>query len=135
MRKSKFQFSNPIIEHINFDRCTSDEPPKKDFQYKIDNSIEIRQSQSQNLAKVYLALKIGDSSDESPFKLNITMSAKFKWGDDVETDKADLLLSKNAPALLLSYARPMISLILSQSGLPNFNIPFVDFTGKFSEDE
>lgn len=130
--KSKFQFSNPTITNINL---TKQENPnlKKDFHYNIENSVKIKKSQTENKATVYLSLKIGEINNDCPFCLIITDLAHFKCDENVSNEQFDKLLSTNAPALLLSYLRPVISLILSQAGLPNFNIPFVDFTGDFSE--
>lgn len=135
MDKSKFQFSNPVIENISFNKNSSYDGKPIDFQYRIGNSIRVQKSQSEDIAKVYLDLKIGNDTDKCPFELTITMSAKFKWKENVEGKQLESLLSKNAPALLLSYLRPVVSLLLSQAGFPNFNIPFADFTGELSDKE
>ncbi len=125
MKQSKFQFSNPTIDSIRFNKNDSiDKKPHK-FSYNIDNKVTVKRSQTTNTAKVILNLTIA-GADDCPVCMNIEMSANFRWDDD--TDMIDILLKQNAPALLLSYTRPIVTLIMTQAGFPNFNLPFADFT-------
>lgn len=68
-------------------------------------------------------------SSISPFRIDAEMTAQFTW-DAESLDKAliDILLQQNAPALLLGYLRPIIADITMKSGLPPYQIPFMDFT-------
>ena len=50
-------------------------------------------------------------------------------GNDLD-EQIDNLLRKNAPALLLSYARPLIASITNASKFPTYNIPFLDFSAE-----
>ena len=61
--------------------------------------------------------------------LEIKLASEFSWQDLAE-NKIDVLLRQNAPALLLSYARPIISSITSASKFPTYNIPFLDFSSE-----
>ena len=54
--------------------------------------------------------------------------ANFRWMEGFEKEQIDLLVSQNAPALLLSYARPIISMTTNASHYPAYNIPFINFT-------
>lgn len=56
------------------------------------------------------------------------MSAKFLWEGDLEEKVVKSLLKSNAPAALLSYIRPIVSMMTMSSKYPALNIPFIDFT-------
>lgn len=75
-------------------------------------------------AVVNLKLKIGENNEKYPFHIELEIYATFKCEDEGLFDK---LVKNNAPALLLSYARPIISLVTAQSGYPAFNLPFMSF--------
>ena len=127
MKESFFQFSNPELVDIKFTK-------NEDFSeqlfggFNLDNdiTISILDEELNNEAMVSLTINIGEPSAQFPFCLSITMSANFRC-DKSQTDKFKQLLETNAPALLLSYARPIVSIITSQSGFPTLNIPFMNF--------
>lgn len=66
-------------------------------------------------------------TEHTPFVLNIEMQANFKWIDEFSKSEVSTLLNQNAPALLLSYMRPIISEITSY-GFNSFMLPFIDFS-------
>lgn len=127
MKESFFQFSNP--ELINIEFCGNEEFNKELFKgFSIDNhvAISILDEDANNKAQVSLNIIIGKKSEDYPFYLSVTMSAEFIC-EKTESDNFYKLLETNAPALLLSYARPIVSMITSQSGFPTLNIPFMNF--------
>lgn len=93
------------------------------MQYHIDVKILER-----NTAVVKLTLNIGNSTDSQSFDICVRMGADFSWEESVEMEKAEQLLNINAPAVLLSYIRPIVSSITNSSKYPSLNIPFIDFT-------
>lgn len=126
MNKSKFQFSNPELEKIEF-------WVNENFNQETFNGISMESNTEvqifdTNAANVALTLKVGDNTESQPFDINIKMSAKFYWDESIEEAQAHKLLNINAPAALLSYIRPLISNITSSSRYPALNIPFIDFT-------
>lgn len=56
------------------------------------------------------------------------VGAHFKLEKEIEATDFDNLLQINAPAMLLSYARPIVSLITVQAGMKPLNFPFLNFT-------
>ena len=56
------------------------------------------------------------------------MSAEFSWEEELEEKLVKSLLNSNASAALLSYIRPIVSMITMSTRYPALNIPFVDFT-------
>lgn len=127
MKESYFQFSNPAIVNLEF--CGNKDFDKDLFEgFNIDNEVNIvmLDEEKGNDAQVFLKICIGEKTNAFPFFISITMSAEFRC----EEDKCDMfhsLLETNAPALLLSYARPVISMITSQSIFPTLDIPFMNF--------
>ena len=79
---------------------------------------------------VFLNVVIGGTEDD-PFSLDAEMCAEFSWEEDeIPEDIIPLFLRRNAPALLLGYLRPIVATTIQMSGLPPYNIPFMDFTGE-----
>lgn len=129
MKESVFQFTNPELVNIEFFG-------NQDFNEElfegiiIDNHVSISIiDEDNNEAHVTLNLIVGDKTEKSPFYLSVTMSADFMYEEE-NKEKFHQLLETNAPALLLSYARPIVSMITAQSGYPTLNLPFMNFMDK-----
>ena len=130
MKESNFQFTDPSLTFMQFqeNRKFSIEKGKE---IEIQTSVNVRNTKiSEDEAVVELLIKLGDKGNTSPFYLETIFMAKFKWVLGVEEDKVDLFLNQNAPALLLSYARPIISMTTNASHFPAYNIPFINFINK-----
>ena len=97
----------------------------------MQSNIEVQMLEG-NEALVKLTLSIGNSTDSQPFDICVKMGANFTWDESVEIEKAKQLLNINAPAVLLSYIRPIVSSMTNSSKYPTLNIPFIDFTKKES---
>ena len=91
----------------------------------LNNNID---KKSTNEAVVELEIKIGEDSSEFPFFINLIIGAHFKLDGEIQGISFDKLLEINAPTVLLSYARPIISLITTQAGMKPLNLPFLNFT-------
>lgn len=126
MKSSNFQFSNPKIIDIKFN-CNENFDVELFEGFCLDHKINKNISDDKTKGTVNLNLIIGGTSDKYPFFIDITNSAEFECED---ADVFMKLIDTNAPALLLSYLRPIISLITSQAGFPSFDIPFINFTRK-----
>lgn len=125
MQTSSLKFSDPRLERLEF--YIND-----DFDAENFNGIQIANDVTKllhdsnggiNTATMQLSLFIGDK-ESSPFYIIIKMSADFYCDD---TKLFNKLIDTNAPALLLSYSRPIVSLITAQSKYPSFDIPFINF--------
>ena len=62
----------------------------------------------------------------APFKLKIKVASDFKW-EYIEEERVNAMLKNNAPALLLSYMRPIVASITNSSNFPAYNLPFMNF--------
>lgn len=126
MNRSKFQFSNPELEKIEFlVNSNFDEEKCDGIEMKSNTDVQIFDS---NEARVQLTLSIGNETETQPFKICVIMGADFMWEEAIEEETAKKLLNVNAPAVLLSYIRPIVSSMTNSSKYSALNIPFIDFT-------
>lgn len=128
MNRSKFQFSNPELEKIEFSLNQNFDEEKFDG-IEMKSNIDV-QVLDNNEARVQLTLNIGNVTDLQPFIIHIKMGANFMWEETINKEKVKQLLNINGPAVLLSYIRPLVANITNCSRYPVLNIPFIDFTNK-----
>lgn len=77
---------------------------------------------------VSLIITVGNKEQNCPFFVKLIIESKVTWAlDDILDEQLEYFLTKNAPALLLSYARPIVSNITGSSRFPAYDIPFIDF--------
>ena len=129
MKESNFKFSNPIIEELNYTLNSNFDINKKPSVYN-NFKVNIFRNESSNEAIVKLKILINDeihNESNSPFVLAMTIGSRFTWSDVYDESTINNLLSVNAPALLLGYARPIIATITSNSLSHPYNIPFYNF--------
>lgn len=128
MKESKFQFSNPTLESLEY-------TINKDFLEDKFNGIEVNaetsigklKDKTQTSTVVGLKVEVGTHDSTSPFFARIAMSSEFHWDTDLNEKMLNNLLKYNAPALLFSYIRPHIANLTNSSNYPPFNLPFMDF--------
>ncbi len=127
-KKSGFQFIKPIVRNINYNLSDDFDNTQETFFDNHFNTL-IRRIPDKNEAIVELSIVVGDheKSKNVPFTLQMTIGAYFRWEENIGEEIVQDLLKMNAPALLLSYARPIISNITANSSIP-YDIPFMDFT-------
>ncbi len=127
MDNSSFKFTNPKLEKLNFEihKNNNFDISSDYLDVLINNNVN---KKSENQATVELEISIGENVSSSPFSINLVVSAHFKLEKDIEGTNFDTLLQINAPSLLLSYARPIVSLITTQAGMKPLNLPFLNFT-------
>lgn len=130
MKRSIFQMRGlPKILKIEFD-------VNKEFDFEKANSLKlefdithtIKKYKDKNEAIVKLSIIIFPNEIKAPFSCKTEAVAQFIWGEGVPEETITQLLNTNAPALILSYVRPIISQITTFSGQPPFIIPLLDLT-------
>ena len=127
MKASDFQFTDPCLIHVNF-RENKDFAIESGREIEINTNIKVNQQRiNDNEAVVSILINLGGEEKIVPFALEAEFAAQFRWGEAFDSKTVDSLLKQNAPALLLSYARPIISMITNASQFPAFNIPFFNF--------
>lgn len=83
-------------------------------------------------ARVRMSFSIFEEKDlkDVPFRLINVVEGDFGWTNDIPAEQVSALLKTNAPAVLMSYIRPIISIQTSFAGFPALIIPLVDFTSE-----
>lgn len=132
MKPSNFQFTNPSLLNLDY-QINKDFAPNKntsEIEVNFSTNCNIIKNEGSKEAIVELSISIGQKDNSVPFYISATEVAKFKWNDEVDNEILEILLNQNAPSLLLSYLRPLISTITSAGPVGSYNIPFMDFTKK-----
>lgn len=127
--ESLFQFSNPVLLKLDFvvnDKFDNSE--EKEIKIKLKVETQVSREDDADNAFVALCLTIGEETNEFPFYIYAVEGAEFKWEKEAyDEESIDRLLQQNAPALLLSYLRPMIANVTGSSPYGAYNIPFMNF--------
>lgn len=128
MQESAFQFGRPMLRSISFEINNEYDRTQKVFFHNHFQKNVIRVSEK-NEAIVELDITIGreEDSENVPYTLKLIMGASFKWNGELSEETINNLLYRNAPSLLLSYARPVASNITANAGW-QYDIPFMDFS-------
>ena len=130
MKKSFFQIKEvPIISNLCFEISKNfdfSKNKKLEVEIKINTKVILKEENSASL-KLYLEL-FPDKSKDRPFYMQVVSIASFIWAEGLEEKIVENLLSVNAPAIMLSYIRPIISNITTYSGQPPLIIPLIDLT-------
>ena len=132
MKPSNFQLINKPRVIKNIFMINKDFDFNGEVSLKIDNDIKIvKTSDEEMVSVVILNLKFfeGDDFKDVPFKLEIEIEGIFGW--DIELDEKvsqlESLLKENAPAILYSYLRPIITTMSVEANLPPLVIPLMNF--------
>ncbi len=128
MKPSTFQLiTKPKLEKLEFE-VNSLFRTEGDVELDIKNSIDIARY-SNNIATVKLNISIFEHLENTPFKLSISISGNFKWNDELgdNQDFLNILLKENAPAILYSHIRPIVSLITMEANIPPLTLPLMNF--------
>lgn len=131
MKNSSFQFKAPVLSHLDF-TLNNDFNRDERSHFKNDFQVGYNKNEAGREAIVELSVAIGvpSESQNQPFSVKLVIGSVFRWNDDFSEELVESLLTTNAPALLVSYARPIVASITNSSGCGTYNIPFIDFTDK-----
>lgn len=129
MKKSLFQMKGlPIITNLKFD-------VSKKFNFTVEQSLDLEINvktkifaKDKNSANIQLELELFPNEKNRPFYLKAISIAAFIWSEGLDEETIKTLLEVNAPAIMLSFIRPIISNVTTFSGQPPLLIPLIDFT-------
>ena len=130
MKESHFQLRNQKLLFIKYGiNETFIFPKDQNLELQINSEIIVNKKEEERVAEVRLKIKVFEEQEDPtvPFKLEVVNKGLFKWSQEVD-DKIDTLLNMNAPAILLSYVRPLITQFTSYSNYPPLILPLMDFT-------
>ncbi|WP_165958637.1 protein-export chaperone SecB [Macrococcoides bohemicum] len=129
--RKDISFNHPTLEQVHFHINDDFLPDEFNGFENMDYTIKIKEL-NQNNEKVEKSLisfhlTLGGKDIRYPFEISITYKAIFEWTNQSEIEKNDFL-KINAPAILYSYCRPVISNLTGYSGFPPLDLPFYNFT-------
>lgn len=132
MKESSFKFTNPIIESIIYEINTAYTISNKEVEMVQEFAVNTQKDKANGKAIVRLQIginksELGDNKKDKPFALIMVIKSDFEWRDEYDEKTINDLLTINAPALLLSYARPNIALITTTAPTGSYSIPFFNF--------
>lgn len=131
MEASKFQFTQPRLLKLSYQENQGFRKNSDTVDMPIEVKPTIQYTETDTKAVVELQVKIGDKVKGAPFVISVMMGAMFRWKKgDFSEEAIDKLLRKNAVSLLLSYARPIIATVTSQSRFPTYDLPYIDLTSE-----
>lgn len=123
--ESKFQFKRPRLIELNYSENDIQSEGKNNENLELKLVVDIDRIDSANEARVTLHLTCGGNN--TFVSISAKEASEFRWDESLDENEVKALLNKNAPALLLSYLRPIISQITSSSRHGMIDIPFMDF--------
>ena len=133
MKESNFQLvGKPQITKIKLD-VNKDYIFEKEVTLEIDNNILVQKSadEQEKESIVVLKVRVFTSKELSvvPFKLDIEIQGCFAWDGVLDNDTAQLesMLRQNAPAVLFSYLRPIVTLMTVEANMPPLVLPLMNF--------
>ena len=100
----------------------------------VTNNIRVVKSNDESVRNAVVIAKIGiftePNLEQVPFQIRVEIEGCFKWDDELQNNNAllETMLKQNAPAILFSYVRPLITLITVEANMPPLVIPLMNFT-------
>lgn len=133
LKESRFQIiEKPKITKIHFE--TNKEFVFKDeVSIELNSNIQIIKNNDEQKHDSIVVLNIGIFTSKNlsdvPFRIDIEVEGHFMWDDKLAKDtfQLDSMLKQNAPAILYSYLRPIITLITVEANIPPLVIPLMNF--------
>ncbi|MFZ3172414.1 MAG: protein-export chaperone SecB [Carboxydocellales bacterium] len=133
MKESNFQLvGKPTVNSILYET-------NKNFEFndelslEVTNEIHVIKGINEHLQEANVVYKIGiftsQEFEKVPFKISMEIEGHFKWDEELEKNEVLLenMLKQNAPAILYSYVRPLITLITIEANMPPLVIPLMNF--------
>jgi len=77
---------------------------------------------------VYLSVFINYESDNAPYKITTKIMSLFKVSNLMSHEDALQILQTDSASILLSYLRPIISMMTAASGFEAMTVPMLDFS-------
>jgi preprotein translocase subunit secB len=126
VKESFFRLRSQFTEEIIFKK-NSDFKDRK-IKLKVSHKLEINNiDETSSSVRLIFNIFTEEELAVSPFFISITQLGEFEYPSDLDRTDLENLLNINAPAVLLSYIRGLISQITAFSGYPALIIPLINF--------
>lgn len=103
------------------------------IELEIENNVKIGRNHDEEKREAVVILNLGiftkSNFEEVPFKIEMEIEGIFRWNEKLKSNVLQLesLLKENAPAILYSYLRPIITQMTVEASLPPLVIPLMNF--------
>lgn len=133
MKRSKFNMEDPELRSVTFKLNPDFSQSGGGINLDVSDAIDIERLDDNN-AFVNYAIRVFDEdfSSDKPFFIEVVYGAMFNW-NEMSENQVKSLLENNAPAILLGYIRPMVSMLSGNAGFPPLHLPLFNLQGKRSE--
>ena len=130
------QFEDPTV--LKFDFQVNDD---FDFEDSVDDTdistlVEMPSEDEidfNDVIPVYLTLFINYESSNAPYKITTRIMSLFQVSNELIPDDALQTLQTEGASILLSYLRPMVSMMTTASGFSALTLPMLDFSDAENE--
>ncbi len=128
MKKSEFQLLEQRLLYTEYKLSPSTKEETKGIKLEIKTTTHVNiEDETNREASVILVLNIfEDDMEKYPFYIQVAIEGLFSWGEEIENYNEFLRI--NAPAVLFSYIRSVVSNLTSYSDLPVLVLPLMDFS-------
>lgn len=131
MTSKYLQFENPTV--LKFDFQVNDD---FDFENDFDSAdigtlVEMPSEEEidwNDDIPLYLTIFVNQENDNVPYTITARIMTLFQVSELLTHSDALQLLQTEGASLLLSYLRPMVSMMTSASGFPAMTLPVLDFS-------
>jgi preprotein translocase subunit SecB len=132
MKESKFQLINHRLVSVDYNLNQKFKNDNEPLSLEIGYQTSYKMNKEKNKALVNFTLRVfnPESIENAPFTVVTVHEGEFAWDDSVPEDMVNQMLKINAPAILLSYDRSIISQLTTYSDMPSLIIPLIDFTAE-----
>lgn len=133
MKESSFRLiGKPQITMVQFE-INKEYTFEKEIALEINNNIRVIKNKDKQKNDSIVILKVyifaSEEIKDVPFRMSIEIQGCFIWDESLAKDtlQLDALLRQNAPAVLYSYLRPIITLITVEANMPPLVLPLMNF--------
>ena len=131
MKYSDFQFMQPLLTKATFEMLPVDGVVNQEVSVSLRKNVLNLTGQNRAVVSVTVSLNQRPSDKgrkNVPFIAEVEMQSVFTWNKQLREDEIKRFLNQNVTALLVSYIRPIISVLTASSPLPAYNLPFLNTT-------
>lgn len=121
-KESVFQLLNQRIIDVEF--LLNEEGSKQDKHLEVE--VNIKAAYDEKKALVELIVHINKDKKDQVFNLSIKNQGVFQW-ESLSEKEVKPYLEENAPAVLLSYIRSIVTSLTLAAGLPPLVLPLLNF--------
>lgn len=131
MKESVFQIiGKPQINKFDF-LLNPDFEINNEISLEVNNDVQIMKGIDENSNQALVVLKLEIFKDQPfinvPFTISLEIGGHFMWHPETDEETIEILLKQNAPAILFSYTRPLVTLITVEANLPPLVLPLINF--------